>query len=106
IPFTDVAAASKRVFQSALDIGENRLELLLIEMQEARDCLLRLLILALLMAMFGLLAGITLTIGVVILFWDHSPLAAVAVLGSLYVAAALVLRAQLVQRHREWQLFS
>lgn len=103
--FADIAAASKRVAQRAIALGENRLELLMVEVQEARQRLLRAFLLALGMAVFGLLAGIALTIGIIILFWESSPLAAVAVLVLLYSGAAVFLHAQLSRLQRDWEPF-
>jgi uncharacterized membrane protein YqjE len=103
ILLADMSAASSRVMQQALDIGENRLELLLVELQEAKECLLRLLVLALAVAMFGLLAGIALTIAVVILFWERSPLVAVTALALLYSAAAALLCKRMMRLRQECQ---
>lgn len=105
IPISDLAAASKRIARGAVEMGQNRLELLIVEVQETREHLLRSFFLALGMAVFGLLAGVAFTIGVVILFWDRSPLAAVGVLTIVYGAAAFFLRTQLVKLQREWQTF-
>ena len=103
IPLAEVAAASKRVAQRVIDIGENRLELLMVEVQEARERLLNAFLVALGMAVFGLLFGFAFTIGVVILFWDHAPLLAVASLAVLYAAAGITLRMRLGHLQRDWQ---
>jgi uncharacterized membrane protein YqjE len=103
IPFADVAAASKRVAQRVIEIGENRVELLMVEVQEARERLLNAFLVALGMAVFGLLFGVALTIGVVILFWEHNPLAAIAILALLYAAAGIALRVRLGHLQRDWQ---
>ncbi len=66
---------SKRFARRLLTIGENRLELLMVEVQEERVRLLRAILVALGVATFGLLAGVALTGTIVVLFWDVSPVA-------------------------------
>jgi hypothetical protein len=61
--FGQLAAHSKDFAWQLLTVGENRLELLTVEVQEERERLLRAILLALGVAAFGLLAGITLTAG-------------------------------------------
>jgi uncharacterized membrane protein YqjE len=64
-----LAASSKHFARGLLTIGENRLELLAVEMQEGRERLLEAVVLALAVAAFGLLMGLTLTAAIVVLFW-------------------------------------
>jgi hypothetical protein len=52
-----------------LTIGENRLELLTVEVQEEREHLLHAFLLGLGMAALGLLAAMTLTAAIVVLLW-------------------------------------
>ena len=70
-----------------MTIGENRLELLTVEVQEERERLLHAFLLALGVAAFGLLAGITLTAAIVVLLWAWSPVAVLLTLTGLYGAA-------------------
>lgn len=98
-----LADASKRLAQRALVICENRIELLMVEIQEERDQFLRAFWLALGAAVFGLLAGMTLTAFIALAFWHESPLAVLLILAALYAAAALVLYARLVRLKRGWQ---
>ncbi|MDB6110674.1 MAG: hypothetical protein JWR69_2424, partial [Pedosphaera sp.] len=56
-----LAASSKRFARRLMTIGENRLELLLVEVQEERERLLRAILLALGVAVFGFLTGAALT---------------------------------------------
>ena len=67
-----LAATSKQVARRLLTLGENRLELLAVEVQEERERLLHAFLLALAVAVFGLLAGLTLTAAIVIT-WTGSP---------------------------------
>jgi uncharacterized membrane protein YqjE len=57
----ELSLTGKRFARRLLTIGENRLELLTVEVQEGREHLLRAFLLALGVAVFGLLAVITLT---------------------------------------------
>lgn len=99
---TQLAASSKRIAQRVLTISENRIELLLVELQEERERLLLAILLALAVAAFGLLAGVALTLAVAVLFWASSPLAALLVLAALYVTTAVFLYARLLRLQRDW----
>jgi uncharacterized membrane protein YqjE len=66
----------KNIARRPLAIGGNRLDLLRVEVQEDRERLLHALLLALCAAVFGLLAGVTLTAAVAVLLWAYSPAAA------------------------------
>ena len=67
-----LGATSKTFARRLLTIGENRLELLTVEVQEERERLLHALLLALGVAAFGLLAGLTLTAAIAVLLWAWS----------------------------------
>ena len=98
-----LVATSKRLARRLLTIGENRLELLMVEVQEERERLLRAILLALGVAAFGLLAGVALTGAIVVLLWELSRVAALLVLTSLYGATAVFLYRRLMLLLREWQ---
>ena len=100
---SDLAGASKRVARRLLAIGENRLELLMVEAQEARCHLLRAFVLALGVAVFGLLAGVSFTLAVLILFWERSPLLAILVLTGIYGASAVGIYLRLRHQLMDWQ---
>ncbi len=93
----------KRFARCLLTIGENRFELLMVEVQEERERLLRAILLALGVAAFGLLAGVTLTGAIVFLLWKLSPVAALLVLSGLYGATAVCLYRRLTLLLRDWQ---
>ena len=61
--------ASKRLLGRMPALVERRVELLMVEVQEEREQLLRAILLTLGLATFGLLAGITLTVGILLLCW-------------------------------------
>ena len=102
----EVAAASKRLAHGIVDAGENRLELLMIEVEEARERLLHAFMLALGVAVFGLLAGISFTIGIVLVFRDGSPVAALSILAAVYGGSAFYFKARLDGLRGDWQTFS
>lgn len=98
-----LAGASRRVARRALAICENRLELLIVEMEEERGRILRALWLSLAAAAFGLLAGIALTAVLVLALGDHHPVAALLILAALYAAAAAFFFARLRRLQRDWR---
>ena len=101
-----LAATSKTFARRLLTIGENRLELLTVEVQEERERLLHAFLLALGVAAFGLLAGLTLTATIVVLLWDWSPVAVLLILTALYAAAEICLWRRLAGLLRDWQTLS
>ena len=100
------AATSKRFARLLLTIGENRLELLMVAVQEERELVLRAILLALGMAVFGLLTGITLTGAIVVRWWAYSPVGVLVTLAALYGAAGLCLYWRLTRLMRDWQTLS
>lgn len=98
-----LADASKRLVQRALVICENRIELLMVEVEEERERILHAIWLALGAAVLGLLAGMSLTAVIVVACWQASPVAALIILTALYTAAAAVLYARLTRLQRDWQ---
>ena len=98
-----LAATSKRFARRLLTIGENRLELLAVEVQEERTRLLHAFLLALSVAALGLLAGITLTAAIAVLFWAWSPVAVLLILTGVYGAGGGYLYRRLTRMLGEWQ---
>jgi uncharacterized membrane protein YqjE len=98
-----LVATTKRFARRLLTIGENRFELLMVEVQEERERLLRAILLALGVAAFGLLAGVALTGAIVVLLWELSRAAALLVLASLYGATAVWFYRRLTLLLRDWQ---
>jgi uncharacterized membrane protein YqjE len=98
-----LAGATKRLAQRALVICENRLELLMVEVQEERERLLRAIWLALSAVAFGVLSGVALTAVIAVAFWQQSPIIALLILTVLYAAAAAFLYARLSRLQRDWQ---
>ena len=106
VSFRQLAANSKQFVQRLLTIGENRLELLTVEVQEERERLLHAFLLALGVAAFGLLAGLTLTAAIVVWLWAWSPVAVLLTLTGLYGAAGIFLYRRLAGLLRDWQTLS
>jgi uncharacterized membrane protein YqjE len=101
-----LAATSKHFVRRLATIGENRLELLAVEVQEERERHLQAILLAFGVAAFGLLAGLTLTAAIVVLLWAWSPVAVLFILTVLYAAAGIFLYRRLIGRLRNWQMLS
>ena len=101
-----LAASAKRFARRLLTIGENRLELLTVEVQEERERLLHAVLLALSVAAAGLLAGITLTAAIAVLLWAYSPVAVLLALTGLYGTTGAVLCRRLTGELRTWQTLS
>lgn len=93
----------KRFTRRLLIIGGNRFELLMLEVQEERECLLHAILLAFSVATLALLAGVAFTGAIVVLFWPHSPLGALLFLAALYGATAFWLYRRLTRMLREWK---
>ncbi len=106
VSLKQLAATSKTFARRLLTIGENRLELLTVEVQEERERLLHAFLLALGVAVFGLLAGLTLTATIVVLLWTWSPWAALMTLTVLYALTGIILYRRLIGVMRNWQTLS
>jgi len=104
--FGQIGVSSKRFAQRLLTIGENRLELLMVEVQEEREHLLHAILLALGVAVFGFLAGVALTVALVVLLWHLAPVAVLLVLTGLYAAIAVYLYRRFAALQRDWQTLS
>jgi len=103
--FEQLAAHSKEYARLLLTIGENRLELLAVEMQEELQRLLRMIVLAFAMAVFGLLAGISLTAALVFEL-NYPPGTVLLYLTGIYVVAGLIAYWRLARLLRNWQFLS
>jgi uncharacterized membrane protein YqjE len=99
----ELVTTSKQFVRRLATIGENRLELLTVEVQEERERLLHAILLALGVAAFGLLACITFTAAIVFLLWACSPLAVLLTLTVLYGGAGVFLYRRLTGLLGNWQ---
>jgi uncharacterized membrane protein YqjE len=103
--FTPQATPAKDFARRMITIGENRLELLMVEVQEERERLLRAILLALGVALFAFLGGIALTIALVVLLWSLSPVGVLLTLTLLYGAASFLLYRRFAALQRDWKTF-
>jgi uncharacterized membrane protein YqjE len=101
-----LAGTTKDLARRLAIIGENRLELLAVEVQEERQRLLRALLLALGAMVFGLLGGMTLTAAIVILLRACSPATVLLALTVLYAGAGLGLYWRLMGLLRTWEILA
>ena len=98
-----LAGTSRRMAHRLFAILENRLQLLLVEVQEERERILQAIWLALSAVVFGLLAGVALTVAIVVALWGHSPITALLVLTAVYGISAALLYVRLSRLQRDWQ---
>jgi uncharacterized membrane protein YqjE len=103
--FGKLGASSKHFARRLLTIGENRLELLMLEAQEERERVLHAIVLALGVAVFGFLTGAALTVAIVVLLWHLSPVAVLLVLSGLYAITGVFLYRRFTALQREWKTF-
>ncbi len=103
VSLRQLASTSKQFARRLLIIGENRLELLAVELQEERERLVCAFLLALGVAAFGLLASLTLTAAIVVGLWSWSPVAVLLILTGLYGTGAALLYWRLTGLLRDWQ---
>jgi len=88
IPSPPPESASKRVLRRVLAIGENRILLLLAEIEEERDRVVARIILALATGVLGLLGAMAWSAALVLILWQASPIATLLILGAVYMTAA------------------
>ena len=101
---SQVIVIAKRMLHRLLAVGENRIELLLVEVQEERERLVRVILMAAGVAALGMLAGMALTLAVMLLFWDESPVLAMLVLAGLYGAAGGFLYYRMTSLLKDWHI--
>ena len=101
-----IARSSRRFARRLLTIGENRLELLLVEVQEERERLLHTFLLCLGVAALGLLAALTLTAAIVVWLWASSPVIVLLILTGLYGGTGVWLGQKLAEQLRNGQTLS
>ena len=98
-----LATSPKHFVRQLLIVGENRLELLMVEVQEERERALRAILLALGVAVFGFLAGAALTVALVVMLWSFSPIAVLLTLTALYSAIAVLGYRRFAVLQRNWE---
>ena len=101
-----IASSFRHLVRRLLTIGDNRIELLLVEVQEERERPLHAFLLGLGVAALGLLAAITLTATLVIWLWACSPVAVLLGLTGLYGVAGGFLYRRFAGLSHDWQTLS
>jgi uncharacterized membrane protein YqjE len=99
------AASPKRFARRLLTIGENRLELFMVELQEERERVMFAAFLALGTGVCALLAIIALTATFAVIFWAHSPVLVLLTVTGIYTAGAVYLYLRLTALLRNWEVF-
>jgi len=96
----------KRFIRRLLALGENRLELLSLEVQEGRDRLIQDFLLALAVAGFAMIALLAGSAALVVVFWPYSALSVLLGLMTVYGAVGVGLLLHLNRRLKAWQALS
>lgn len=104
--FRQYVAISKQFLQRLLPIARNRLELLLLEVQEERKHLLHALILLLGLGLCGFMAVLLFTTFIIVAFWSISPWGVLLVLTVAYLGAAVWILKRLKHLFSELDLFT
>jgi uncharacterized membrane protein YqjE len=100
-PSIPLTGALRRVLSRLLAIGENRVLLLLTEIEEERDRVLSRIFLGLATAALSMLGIIAWSAAIVIGFWQTNPIVVLIILGAAYVIAAVLLLRKLLGRRIE-----
>jgi uncharacterized membrane protein YqjE len=103
--FAQLGGITKRLTQKMLALGSNRVELLVVEIQEAKIQLLQATLVAAGVAVFGLLTGIAASAMIVVALWNYSPLLALGALTSVYGAITILLYLRFDALRRNWKTF-
>jgi len=96
----------KRLLNTALAGMENRIELFLVELREERFRVFEVLGLGIAAAVLGFMALLTITVTVVVIFWDTARVPVLVALSVVYSVAATGVFYWLKVRLRDWSSFS
>jgi uncharacterized membrane protein YqjE len=103
--FAQLGGISKRLAQKVLALGSNRVELLVVEIQEAKIQLLQATLVAAGMAVFALLTGMAASALIVVALWNYSPLLVLGSLTVLYGLITTLLYLRFDGLRRDWKTF-
>ncbi len=101
-----IGTTSKRFAHRLLTIGENRLELFAVEVQEERERLLHAFLFLMGVSAFGLLAAMSLSAAIVVYLWAYSPVIVLLMLATVYGATSFYFFKRLTREMRDWHSFS
>ena len=96
----------KRLLNTALAAVENRIELFLVELSEARLRVFEILLLGCAAAVLGFMALLTVTATVVVIFWDSARVMVLVVVSAGYAVLTLGVIWRLKVRLRKLSFFS
>lgn len=103
---TGVPAAARRLVARSMAVLSNRLELFILELQEQEQRLLGILVMALLMGVFSLLALVLASLALVVIFWDSARIEVMTGLIVFHALAAGLLGWQVRRRLKHGSPFS
>jgi uncharacterized membrane protein YqjE len=89
-PTDSIVRSARRMLAILVSMARTRLNLLAIEIMQEKSRLWLLLILTALLMLFSFMALLTLSLFVIVAFWDHNRLLAIGCVFAFYVGAALV----------------
>ena len=101
-----ILSSLQRLLRTALSIAQNRLELVLVEVQEERTRVFEAFLLVAGVVAFGSMTLVMITFAVVAVFWENHRVAVLVSLGLLYLVVTLVAYWRLQHRLKNWPAFS
>jgi uncharacterized membrane protein YqjE len=104
-PSPGLFSSVRRLLNTALAGVENRIELFLVELREERFRVFDVLLLGCAAAVLGFMALLTVTVTLVVIFWDSARVQVLVVLSACYSLAAMGVLWRLKVRLRNWSSF-
>ena len=99
-------SSAQRLLNTALAGVENRIELFLVELREERFRVFEVLLLGCAAALLGFMALLTVTVTLVVIFWDSARVQVLVVLSAFYSLASIGVLWRLKVLLRNWSSFS
>ena len=99
-------SSAQRLLNTALAGVENRIELFLVELREARVRVFDVVLLGCAAAVLGFMALLMVTVTLVVMFWDSARVPVLVVLSACYSLATIGVLWRLKARLRNWSSFS
>ena len=105
-PSPGLFSAVRRLLNTALAGVENRIELFLVELREERFRIFEVLLLGCAAALLGFMALLTVTVTLVVVFWDSARVQVLVVLSAGYSVATIGILWRLKILLRNWSSFT
>jgi len=105
-PAQGVLSSLQRLLRTLLSIVQNRLELVLVEVQEERTRVVGAFLLVAGVVAFGCMTLVLITFAVVAVFWENHRVAVLGSLSLLYLVVTLVAYWRLRHRLKHWPAFA